>query len=201
MCVFNRKKLVAEPPISDHIENLEQRAFKTYRARVEAHKRIARLNLSWNTALVSLATSTTVAAVGQLVIPTMYGAGGNALMVVLAILSLVVSLVVSSMNYGARARSMEASYKRIQQISFLAERLEVVTPPDQLARRFDELQREYEIAIESSENHTTADHHKACEERSRETLKHAALYLLPYLTLIVPILLLVPFVSWFFDGI
>ncbi|MGA6161010.1 SLATT domain-containing protein [Amycolatopsis magusensis] len=201
MFVYNRRKLVAVPLLRQKVALLESRAYSTYRARLEAHKRITRLNISWNTALVGLATSTTVAAVGQLVYPGMYGSGGNALMVVLAVLSLVASLVVSSMNYGARARAMEASYKRIQQISLLAERMETTIPSDQLARRFEELQREYEIAIESSENHVTADHHKAINQKSWETRNQSVLNALPYITLVVPVLLLVPFVNWFFNGI
>ncbi|MFC0105606.1 SLATT domain-containing protein [Kibdelosporangium aridum] len=179
---------------------LEDRAYKTYLARVHAHRRLSRLNATWNTSLVSLATSTTVASVGQLVDQGMYGKGGNALMVVLAVLSLVVSLVVSSMNYGARARAMEASYKRIQQIAFMAERLLATVPNEDAVRRYVEVQKEYEIAIESSENHATADHHRAEKKRSKETLKHSVLDVLPYVTLVVPVLLLIPFVGWFFDG-
>lgn len=46
----------------------------------------------------------------------MYGTGGETLLVALSVLSLVISLVVANANYGARARSMESSYKKIQQI-------------------------------------------------------------------------------------
>ncbi|MCP3803501.1 SLATT domain-containing protein [Allokutzneria sp. A3M-2-11 16] len=182
----------------EDVKRLEDRSYKTYLARVQAHRRLTRMHVSWNTSLISLSTSTTIASTGQLVEPKMYGAGGNALMVVLAVLSLVVSLVVSSVNYGARARAMEASYKRIQQISLMAERLPRVVGADELTQRYVELQKEYEIAVEASENHVSADHDRARGVLSMATAKHFTLDVLPYLTLLIPVLLMVPFVNWFF---
>ncbi|MCP3804954.1 SLATT domain-containing protein [Allokutzneria sp. A3M-2-11 16] len=201
MFIYNRNRLVAEPPLLEAIKKLENRSFATYLARVQAHKRIVRLNASWNTSLIALATSTTIASTGQLVEPKMYGNGGNALMVVLSVFSLVVSLVVSSVNYGARARSMEASYKRIQQISLMAERLPVIAVAENLAQRYIELQKEYEIAIESSENHAKGDHDRATGTLTKDTIKNFFLDVLPYLTLSIPVLLLIPFIGWFFNGL
>jgi hypothetical protein len=200
MFSFDRKRLVVEPPTLGHIKKLEARAYSTFLARVRAHKRLVRLNTAWNTSLITLATSTTIASVGQLVDSKMYGNGGNALMVVLAVLSLVVSLVVSSVNYGARARSMEASYKRIQQISLMAERLPAIVGEGQLSQRYVELQKEYEVAIEYSENHMTADHDGVTGVPLTGKLKQFSLDILPYLTLLIPILLVIPFMEWFFNG-
>lgn len=201
MFCFDRKRLVVEPPILEQIKKLEVRAYSTFLARVRAHKRLVRLNSAWNTSLITLATSTTIASVGQLVDSKMYGNGGNALMVVLAVLSLVVSLVVSSVNYGARARSMEASYKRIQQISLMAERLPAIVDTGQLLQRYVELQKEYEVAIEYSENHMTTDHDGTTGVPLKSKFKQLVLDILPYLTLLIPVLLVIPFLGWFFGGI
>ncbi|MFD7652548.1 SLATT domain-containing protein [Actinosynnema sp. NPDC059797] len=195
---------VAEPSeehdLRSLIKLLEKRSYKTYQARLKAHQRLSRRNNAWNASLVSLATSTTIASVGLLVNKNMYGTGGDTLMVALAILSLVASLVVSSINYGARARAMEASYKRIQQISFAAERF-LDRETDEAHRRFLELHKEYEIAIDSSENHSDADHLRASGASFRNVWRDTLVSFMPYITLAVPAALLVPFAIWFANGI
>ncbi|WP_345409200.1 SLATT domain-containing protein [Nonomuraea salmonea] len=102
----------------------------TYLSRLNAYRRLAHANIAWNAALVALSTSTVIASVGMLVEKNMYGKGGDALMVALAVFSLSISLVVSSVGYGTRAKAMEENYKRIQQISVLAENLKEYTGPD-----------------------------------------------------------------------
>ena len=130
----------------------------------------------------------------------MYGAGGDTLMATLAILSLVSSLVVSSVNYGGRARAMEASYKRIQQISLAAE--DVANDPSQTTRRrLNELQREYAIAIDASENHSDADYDRSQKRGWRKLWRDSLVSYVPYATLAVPISLMVPFAKWFIDGL
>jgi hypothetical protein len=189
----------SEPATDDALKRLEKRAFTTYKARVRAHERLTRRNNAWNASLVSASTATTIASVGLLVNRSMYGEHGDAIMLVVAIVSLVASLVVSSVNYGARARSMEASYKKIQEISSTAEDLR--NDPDPVSyRRYVELHREYQIALESSENHTSADYHRwetesywsAFQYLWRDTLLGVA----PYLSLLIPIALLIPFTRW-----
>ena len=203
--LFGRKRPAAEPLISsglaEAVKKLEDRSYKAFKARLKAHERLSRRNVAWNVSLVTLATSTTIASVGLLVNRSMYGAGGDALMVVLAILSLVVSLVVSSMNYGSRARSMESNYKRIQQISLSAEHFFVDTA-QATAQRYFELKNEYSIALESSENHSEADYLRSSNDASRRALWQDSLVsLLPYATLTIPLALVVPFAWWFIDGI
>jgi hypothetical protein len=182
------------------LKRLEKKSFTTYKARVRAFERLTRRNNAWNASLVSLSTATTVASVGLLVDKTMYGEHGDAVMLVVAVLSLVASLVVSSVNYGARARSMEASYKKIQQISLSAEDLQ--NDPDGTDyKRYLELHREYQVALESSENHTSADFRRWEAESYWSALRYlwrdALLGLAPYVSLLIPIALLIPFTRWF----
>jgi hypothetical protein len=187
---------VAGRNLAEALEKLERRSFKTYLARRKSYERLSRRSNAWNASLVSLATSTTISSVGILVDNTMYGRAGDALMVTLSILSLVASLVVSSLGYGIRARSMEASYKRIQQISLMAENFYAHEAPATY-ERFVDLQKEYEVAIEASENHTEADYQRSQKVKSRTTRLDTMLTALPYVTLLIPIALVVPLAKWF----
>jgi hypothetical protein len=204
--MFGPKKPATGSPqyLSQHtVRILETRSFQTYKSRINAYHRLSRRNNAWNAALIAFSTATTIASIGLLVNDRMYGRGGDALMVALAVLSLVASLVASSVNYGARARAMEASYKRIQQISLGAESFDCSAPTS--ARDLEKLQKEYEVALESSENHSDADFLRTAEGEPpkkvrRQLLRDSFVSLVPYLSLVAPALLLVPFVSWFFNG-
>ncbi len=123
----------------------------------------------------------------------MYGANGDALMVSLAILSLVASMLVANSKYGARAKQMESSYKQIQCISMKFERLRhsSLSVPD-LERALDSVQSEYFGALESSENHLHVDHKRMLKKQ--EHVRGAA-----YTFFLVPALLLIPFVLWLFE--
>ncbi|WP_433503227.1 SLATT domain-containing protein [Pseudonocardia halophobica] len=205
--IFGRRRSVAEPhfpSIVNALSRLERRAYSTYKSRLRAYERLNRRNNAWNASLIALATATTVAAVGMLVDKEMYGKQGDSLMVALAILSLVASLVVSSVNYGVRSRAMESSYKRIQQIAYHAENLRDVAEEVSFTR-FQELHKEYEIALEASENHSSADFHRFNESDwlmiKRRTWRDSVVSLAPYVTLIVPVLILVPFVRWYLGGL
>lgn len=192
---------VTEPPpneIALLIEKVEQRAFSTYKARLQAHIRLSRLNAGWNSSLIALSTATTIASVGLLVDGTMYGKNGEVLMVALAILSLVASLIVASVNFGNRAKTMEANYKEVQQIAVKAEALKICTGPD-LWSDYQSLQREYGTAVNYSENHSEGDHRRmrARASNGRVPLWDKLAMNVPFLTLLAPVGLLVPFVAWF----
>jgi conflict system pore-forming effector with SLATT domain len=181
-------------------KRLEERSYKTYLARVKAYHRLNRRNNAWNTSMISLATSTTIASVGLLVNRPMYGTGGDTLMVALAILSLVSSLVVSSVNYGSRTRAMEASYKRIQQLSLAAEDLANYYSSVSQSRLL-ELQKEYAIALDTSENHSDADYRRSQNAKWRQIWRDDLTNYIPYATLAVPLGLMLPFAGWFIAGL
>jgi hypothetical protein len=195
-----------QPSLLDAMKLLEDRAFMTYKCRLQAYGRLSRQNTAWNTSLIAFSTSTTIAAVGLLTDPQMYGSGGNALMVALAITSLVTSLVVSSVNYGTRAKAMESNYKKIQRISVEIETLRFVpasgTDPHETYR---DLLHEYGYAIDSSENHTDSDYRKVksmsgTPASTKQTWREPLLSVTPYAFLVVPVAVLAPFILWFFRG-
>ena len=175
------------------VRTLENRSYTTYKDRLFAYNRLEWWDLASNILLVALSTSTTIASVGLLVNDKMYGTNGDALMVALAILSLVASLLVANAKYGARAKQMELSYKQIQCISMKFERLRCSsTSRQELERALDSIQAEYFNALESSENHLSADHKRMVNKNEHP---RAAAYTL----FLFPAVLLIPFVIWLFD--
>ncbi|MDD7936979.1 SLATT domain-containing protein [Actinomycetospora lutea] len=184
-----------QEPVEILIKKLEDRSFKTYKHRLFAYGRLHWLNQFTNNLLVAFSTSTTIGSVGMLADRNMYGSGGDALMVALAILSLVASLVVASSSYGTRAKAMETTYKQLQRLSVEAENLRhgFLAEPQRSAE-FKRLQREYYNLIESSENHTDGDHARM-EKGKQPSLGWA------YSLFVVPGALLVPFAVWFVGGL
>jgi hypothetical protein len=200
---------VTEPPqisLLDAMKLLEDRAFMTYKCRLQAYRRLSRRNSAWNTSLVAFSTSTTIAAVGLLIDPQMYGSRGGALMVALAIMSLVTSLIVSSVNYGTRAKAMESNYKKIQRISVEVETLRFAPAPGtDLHEAYRDLLHEYGYAIDSSENHSDSDHQKVksvsgTPATAKQAWRESLFSVVPYVFLVVPVVVLAPFVLWFFRG-
>jgi len=202
MGIFRRPAVqpVLDRELAAAVERLEERSYTTYLARLKARDRLNLRNNAWNASLISLATSTTIASVGLLVDREMYGSGGEALLVSLAILSLVASLVVSSMNYGARSRAMEANYKRIQQISLSAESF-FVNPAAPTRQRLLELSNEYGISLENSENHSNSDYLRSKGAPWYRVWRDSLVNFAPLVTLAIPAILIVPFAKWFFDGL
>jgi type II secretory pathway pseudopilin PulG len=183
------------------VEDLERRSFNTYKSRLRAHHRLNSRNNAWNASLIAFSTATTVASIGLLSDSEMYGTRGETLLAALAVLSLVASLVVANMNYGARSRSMEANYKRIQQISLQAENLSR-NHSTLSQEQFLILQNDYGIAVESSENHSQGDFGQVSNRRDlrSEVRRDAIITLTPYLSTIVPAFIIIPFISWIAHG-
>ena len=127
-------------------------------------------------------------------------------MVALAITSLVTSLVVSSVNYGTRAKAMESNYKKIQRISVEVEALRSAPAPGtNLHEEYRDLLHEYGYVIDSSENHSDSDYQKAnsmsgAPITAKQGWRESLLSVVPYAFLGVPVAVLVPFIFWFFRG-
>lgn len=142
------------------IELLEGRSYSTYRARLEASKRLTRRNHAWNALLVSFATSTTISSIALLVDGNVYGRYGDLLLVCLGVLSLVASMTVTSLNYSGRAKDMFANYRKLQRLSAALERIRLSgTAPN--AVTVTELSDSYQELLDGSENHTSADFRRA----------------------------------------
>lgn len=196
--IWGRKHPVAEPPslvAAEMAKKLEARTYKTHKARLVTYQRLRFRGVAWNAFLISSATATTIASVGMLSNPALYGAHGDALLAMLAIVSLVASLVVANMNYGGRSQSVEANYKRIQQISLAAGSL--VTRGCSLVE-VRNLEREYEIALESSENHSGADYQRSLENAADKwgVWRDEFVSVVPFLMLLAPVVVAIPVAMW-----
>jgi len=192
---------VAQPPrtVLELLEALEDRSYETFKSRIKASERIQSRNRAWNTALISLATATTIAAVGLLVDDSMYGDSGEGFLAACSILSLAASLVIAALDYPGRAVRMEANYKEIQDIS---SRLQAARSPaaNTTLTNYDELHARYSEMVRHSENHTSADRDTFRRQRSVTRVLSVALTLLPYLSLVLPAWLLWQFGGWVIDG-
>ncbi|WP_159961849.1 SLATT domain-containing protein [Blastococcus haudaquaticus] len=181
------------------LELLEQRSYATYKARLRASKRLMTRNNAWNASLIATATSTTIASVALLANDGIYGPNGDTLFVCLAVLSLTASLVTSGLNYSGRSRDMFSNYRRIQRLSAEAERAKR-TPSMQNFATVAELNAKYDELLDGSENHTEADYFHANGEGSKpaSVRRESLLSFFPYISLIIPLLLLPPLLCWMF---
>lgn len=192
---------MAQPPmtIAELLAALEDRSFRTYKCRIRAYERIQSRIRAWNTALISLATATTVAAIGLLVDSTMYGESGDAFLAACAILGLATSLVVASLDYPGRAVRMETSYKEIQDVSSRVQAVRNTSGAPSL-NDYDTFYALYSELIRHSENHTAADQDTYDNRWSWARRASAGLTLVPYLTLVLPGWLFLQFASWVVRG-
>jgi hypothetical protein len=142
------------------VDLLEGRSYATYRARLEAAKRLTRRNHAWNALLVSFATSTTISSIALLVDGNVYGRYGSLLLVCLGVLSLVSSMTVTSLNYSGRAKDMFANYRKLQRLSAHLERIRL-SGTDTDAEVVAKLSESYQELLDGSENHTSADFRRA----------------------------------------
>ncbi len=194
---------MVEPPqdpddLRAAVKKLEDRSYSTFKARVAAHERLNARNHAWNASMVALSAAVAVASIGVLTDPGMYGARGETVLAALGVMSLVASLVVANANYGARSRNMESNFKRIQELSVIAEGF-FVNAATATCQEYERLRREYHSLIDAAENHTSGDHHRAQTTGAFpalrwKCLKETLVTTAPYLSLALPIGLLVPFV-------
>lgn len=181
----------------ESLRKLEDRSYTSYKGRMHASRRLALRDKAWNTSLLSLTVSTVIASVGLLSDPRMYGAAGAPLFVCLAVLSLVISLVVAGLNYGSRSRDLFNNYRRLQRLSSEVELLRLTDDKPSQAE-IQLLLTRYNDLLDESENHNEADYQTAIGKPrlSVAIAVDRALTSVPYITLIVPVLVLIPFISW-----
>ncbi|MCW2501715.1 MAG: hypothetical protein JWN87_3391 [Frankiales bacterium] len=167
---------------------------------MRASQRLASRGRAWNASLISLSTSTAIASIALLADPDMYGRGGPTLLVCVSVLTLVASLVTSGLDYSGRSRNMFVNYRKIQRLSAEAERAKDI-PEKQTREYVDALNTQYDALLDESENHTEADHYRATREGKRTwaVWRELGLSFGPYLSLALPIALLIPFARWMLE--
>ena len=195
----------ARAQVQVDLAKFSEKTYLTYLTRLTASKRLAARNRAWNTSLISTAAASTISSVALLSDATIYGKTGPTLLVSVSILTLVISLVTSGIDYSGRSRDMFLNYRRIQTVSTDAERAST-TPSLQTQAVLDELTSRYNGLLDESENHTSTDFARAIAERgltpsgppvSVWSLRgERAVSFLPYLSLLIPLGLLIPVIVW-----
>lgn len=185
--------------IPELLAALEDRSFVSFKSRLRTYGRIQARNRAWNTALISLAAATTVAAVGLLVDDMMYGKSGETLLAASAVLSLAASLVVAALDYPGRAVRVETNYKEIQDISSRVQTARHAGGSPTIDT-YNELYATYSELIRHSENHSEADHDAYQKKQSWSRFGSSCLTLVPYVTLFLPGWLLWKFAEWVVRG-
>ncbi|MBO4205871.1 SLATT domain-containing protein [Micromonospora echinofusca] len=188
------------------LSKLETRAYNTYKARLEASKRLESRSRAVNGLVVALTLSALISAAGMLRDREIYGPNGDAIWLYISILTFAGSLTSSSMGYAARSRNMFQNYRKIQRLSVRAESAK--SDPAQFTREaFEKLSSEYNDLLDESENHTTADYLRARSQFAPGTrpskaerlrvFASDALSWIPWLAVLVPVALVVPAVMAF----
>jgi hypothetical protein len=183
------------------LADVADRSYKTYRARLKAFERLQSRQRAWNTSLLALSVATTIASIALLSDENMYGKAGPTVLVCVSVLALVASLAVAGLNYGVRSRDMFRNYRAIQRISVEAEGF--IADGEASSEDFQKLADRYHALLDDSENQTSADHKAADKEadiKRWHVAASATLTVLPYVALIVPILVVVPFIAWALRG-
>lgn len=144
---------------------LARRVEKTYRARLMMAKRLQLRAAHWNTALVALTLSATVASTALLFQTRAYGAHGDVLLVIVAIFTLVASLTVASTNYPEKARRAFEVYRQLQRLA--VQIASAAADPPRTARKrkmvYSAFDRSYQTVLDESENHSAADYARAVQ--------------------------------------
>lgn len=205
-----------DPPEAAHKrrEKLERRYYHTYLSRLEMGKRIQRRGLLWNGALVAVSAAAAVSSIVLLRFPAAYAGDGELLLAIIGVFTLTASLVVANANYSVRARDAFGAYRSIQRLSA---RVESSVNAANLDGELDEIDSEYQLILDNSENHSAADYFRAvpgkleikshvCDDKNRHRHVRALVLarellvkgasssatILPTLLIVVATLLVVP---------
>lgn len=144
------------------LKKLEERTYATFLARARAAERLRFRGELWAIALALSSTATLTASLASLFSPDLFGGKIGLASALSSIMTLVLSLVVATFRFEARSRDMFHSYRMIQRTSVEAERLSSsnMDRADEL-HAIQQLQAEYQLGLDQSENHTSSDHVRA----------------------------------------
>jgi hypothetical protein len=110
---------------------------------------------------VVAAVVTTSASIVSLVDPEALGARGAVVLAIAGVLTLVASLLVTSADYSARSERFFRAYRSLQALSTKVEFEASHLEGDEKAVRARELDFEYQAILDTTGNHSPADHFKA----------------------------------------
>lgn len=185
------------PDCSDEVKVLEQRTYKTYMARLQACNRLQYRARAWNALVISASLAGLIASAAMVRDSGVYGENGDLLWLMVAIATFAGSLITASLNYSGRSRDMFLSYRKIQALSGQFEMLKRHNTRHQHGR-VAALKGVYDSLLDESENHTPADYFRTIERQLRTSRQQATILwskvldLLPWFSVALPVILLIP---------
>ncbi|UFU01879.1 SLATT domain-containing protein [Ruania suaedae] len=148
-------------------ERLEERTDTTYLSRAWASGKLEMRGTLWMIALSVSSASALSASIlalqqGDASRPSS-GIGIDFAATILSLMTLVLSLIVAALRYQARSKDLFYCYRAIQKISADIETVNNCGPSDMV--RLKELQRDYQLALDLSENHSEWDYVRSRRRR------------------------------------
>lgn len=147
------------------MEKLERRTYTTFVSRARASRRLEVRGVLWTISLSIASAATLCVSVISLSRSPRPVATVDLSAVLFSLATLVLSLIVATLNYQARSRDLFHSFRAAQRVSARVESLRNSGAADEIRARMRELESQYQDALDQSENHTTFDYYRARRPR------------------------------------
>lgn len=158
--------------LDEWLAKFERRTYVTFVSRARASKRLETRGILWMIALSVASAATLCASIFSLTTSSRPVSDTDLAASLFALATLVLSLIVSSLNFQGRSRDLFHSFRAIQRVSTRIESLrEVAKTSESLENDRLALEMGYQDALDQSENHTTLDYHRARPARTGEHKK------------------------------
>lgn len=150
---------MTNPPVEpEPLQQLENKVWFTYSARIQTHKRLLFNNFWSNFILVLYSLATLIASIVSLKDTTFYGGYTSELIVVISAITLVASLIIVNVNYQTRILRMRDNYILLQK---LYEDIRIYRnsqkESSEYLEKYSNFVRNYMSILEKNENHITLD--------------------------------------------
>ncbi|WP_308904855.1 SLATT domain-containing protein [Neisseria subflava] len=150
---------MTNPPVEpESLQQLENKVWFTYSARIQTHKRLVFNNFWSNLILVIYSLATLIASIVSLKDTKFYGCYTSELIVVISAITLVASLIIVNVNYQTRILRMRDNYISLQK---LYEKIKIYRNSCQESSvdlgKYRGFVEKYMSILEKNENHITLD--------------------------------------------
>ena len=194
---------VGVPPNLDQwMGKFERRTYITFVSRARASRRLEVRGILWMISLSVASAAALCASMFSLAIAPRPVSQIDLAAALFSLATLVLSLIVSALNYQSRSRDLFHSFRAAQRVSSQIESLrETSTDASVVAEERPSLELAYQDALDQSENHTTLDYHRArpvrddSNKKSDERARNRALFLQGSLTGL-PVLIILVSLYW-----
>lgn len=153
---------LSELDVARVIEDLENRTYLSFLCRARASERLELRGVLWMIALSTASAATLCASIFSLTNSPRPVSTIDLAATLFSLVTLVLSLIVSALNYQARSRDSFHSYREIQRVSSQIESLkhQELSLHEKVVY-LTLLEMRYQGALDKSQNHTTFDYHRA----------------------------------------